>query len=281
MKSLRAAHVVRCMGVLTCLYSFFCGVAVSVASVLPDDAPESLTVAAMPTNPTGLADDERFATTDHPNLNVWFYASSPPLVVPIEVTRVFSKNGLDYPSLLTAVPQLVIRAYDVDSVCPDPVCEFDEVFLNGQFLGFLTGHSGRFSDSVFDLDPAWFSQGLPLDARFNGSGLPPSPGHNLVQVVVNVAGGSRDWKVQIVSVELRIRAMRPAVLIHGMRSDSSTWNTFKPFIPGDLSLAYDVGKHDLVTANAGRIMALVPSALTAFGTSRINLIGHSKGGLIG
>ena len=243
---------------------------------LIDEAPElessSITTPAL----SPVAPDERFFTSDHPNLNTWFYASSPPLIVPVDITRVFSRNGLNYSEILTGQPQLIITAYDVDFICPDPQCELDEVFLNGQPLGYLAGQSGVTSETVFNLDAGWFQSGALNDAHFNGSGVPSTPGQNEVQILVNVLGGSRDWRVKILSVELRVQAMRPAVLIHGIRNDSSAWDTFKTFIPGDLSLAYDVNKRGRTTANGKEIRDLLPDALTAFGVSKVNLIGHSK-----
>ena len=69
-------------------------------------------------------------------------------------------------------------------------------------------------------------------------------------------------------------------MIHGILSDSSTWNTFKNFLPGDLSEAFNVGPTSSTMTNARLISDThLPAALTGFGVEKVNLIGHSKGGL--
>ncbi len=86
------------------------------------------------------------------------------------------------PSFETA--QLSIRAWDVDEggdpATPPECVERDEVYFNGEFVGYLAGADQVWSTSVFDLDPSLIQQG-----------------NNLVQVHIDVDNcgscASVDW----------------------------------------------------------------------------------------
>src|SRR6266850_6623449 len=98
------------------------------------------------------APDEVFGTYDGYNLDQYLGREQGPIVFPVYLTRVFSKNRRDYGDLLMQ-PQLVIRAWDVDSFCGNAcngLCEIDNVYLNGNYLGRLSGATGTWSESRFD-----------------------------------------------------------------------------------------------------------------------------------
>ena len=62
--------------------------------------------------------------------------------------------------------QLSIRAWDVDEggdpVAPPECLERDEVYLNGEFVGYLTGADEVWSTSIFNVDPSLVQQGSNL-----------------------------------------------------------------------------------------------------------------------
>ena len=86
------------------------------------------------------------------------------------------------PSFETA--QLSLRAWDVDEggdpANPPECVERDEVYFNGEFVGYLAGADKTWSTSVFDVDPSLIQ-----------------PGDNLVQVNIDVDNcdscASVDW----------------------------------------------------------------------------------------
>lgn len=74
--------------------------------------------------------------------------------------------------------QLSIYAWDVDELQG----EVDEVYINGHFLGALTGANDEWSTTIFNVDPTF---------------LNPGPyGTNLIQVFIDVATNG-DWAVNV------------------------------------------------------------------------------------
>ncbi|HPE58132.1 MAG TPA: choice-of-anchor L domain-containing protein [Bacteroidales bacterium] len=74
--------------------------------------------------------------------------------------------------------QLSIYAWDVDELQG----EVDEVYINGNFLGALTGADDEWSTTIFNVDPAF---------------LNPGPnGMNLIQIFIDVATNG-DWAVNV------------------------------------------------------------------------------------
>jgi hypothetical protein len=71
---------------------------------------------------------------------------------------------------------LTMRAYDVD----EEQGETDDVYVNGHYLGRLTGANNTWSVTAFNIDPAWLVQG-----------------DNLVEVQVDTSGDAMQWVVGI------------------------------------------------------------------------------------
>lgn len=87
------------------------------------------------------------------------------------------RHPIEFNILVSSLPpfekaQLVLRAWDVDEGGGPVTCvERDEVYLNREFVGYLSGADKVWSTSVFDIDPSLVRQG-----------------NNLVQVYVDVGG---------------------------------------------------------------------------------------------
>lgn len=73
--------------------------------------------------------------------------------------------------------QLSIYAYDIDW----GQGEVDQVYINGHFLGSLTGVNDTWSTSVFNFDPSWV--------------VPGPSGKNLIQIYVDV--NDEGWAVRV------------------------------------------------------------------------------------
>ncbi|MBI3448824.1 MAG: alpha/beta hydrolase [Acidobacteria bacterium] len=243
-------------------------------------------VASLSAHPTAAllapTDEEVFGTYEGYNLDQYLTRDQGPIVFPIYVTRVYSKNRQEYGDIFAPWPQLVIWAFDVDTFCGnecDGLCEIDNVYLNGYYLGRLTGVDQTWTENRFDIPPTWFDEGKVVDALYNGPGVPPTPAQNWVAIDVDVQQVC-GWKVQVDSGAIWARGTRPSLLIHGIKSDSSTWNTFRTLLPGDISEAFNVSPTASTFENSELIAdSYIPEMLTSFGVERINLVGHSKGGL--
>jgi subtilase family serine protease len=73
--------------------------------------------------------------------------------------------------------QLTLSIYDVDQFCEGACsgnCEVDPVYLNGHYLGTLTGANNEWSTTTFILSPSWINGA-------NGA----SPGINHVKIVID------------------------------------------------------------------------------------------------
>ncbi len=92
--------------------------------------------------------------------------------------------------------QLTLSIYDVDQFCGGScsgVCEVDPVYLNGHYLGTLTGANNEWSTTTFILDPSWINGA-------NGG----SPGVNHVKIVIDASSQSCwlvecDWGQMIIN----------------------------------------------------------------------------------
>jgi len=84
--------------------------------------------------------------------------------------------NIDVATLPQSSAMITLRAFDVD----EEQGEQDDVYINGHFLGRLTGANNVWSVTSFNIDPAWLAQGA-----------------NLVEVQVDTSGDATQWVVAI------------------------------------------------------------------------------------
>jgi len=241
---------------------------------------------------SGYEEDEIFGTYEEYNLDQYLYREEGPIRFPINITRVFSRDKTDYDELIIGQPQLVLRVWDVDAKCGpvcDGCCEVDNVYINGNFIGTLDGANESWSTVRFDIPIEWFQDGKIKDATYNDPGVAPTPGENWIEIDINTTpcyiDGDSCWAVQTDYGEIQVKGMRPAALIHGLNvnlvggGSPSSWNTFRTYIPGNVSEAYQLNGNGSVANNARIIENFIDQTLSGFGVKEINIIGHSKGGL--
>ncbi len=115
-------------------------------------------------------DNENNLLTGTPDgdLDVYLERSSP--LTPIEFNII-----VDEPFVYTA--QLYLLAYDVDETSG----QLDNVYLNGHFIGSLTGANDTWSTTVLNVDPSYI--------------IPGPSGKNLIQIDVDLNDGG--WAVTI------------------------------------------------------------------------------------
>jgi len=93
--------------------------------------------------------------------------------------------------------ELTLSIYDVDEYCGgacNGVCEVDQVYFNGHYLGTLTGANNQWSTTTFILDPSW------VNGEVGGS-----PGINHVKIIIDTAS-HHCWAVECDWVQLIINA---------------------------------------------------------------------------
>jgi len=254
----------------------------------PLDAPLRVARSGPMTAPltSNHASDEVFGTYVGEDLDQYLFDSSSPLEFTIDVDRVFTRQSpalTDWNRLLISQPELVLRVYDVDeSPCGRSCCEVDKVYLNDHYLGDLTGANNTWSVVRFEIPVQWFELGWVRTATYVGPGEAPVPGTNRVRIDIDTAC-DHDWAVECDFGELKMQAMRPALLLHGILSNGETWEDFQSVFLGGLTevdVPYPLDRAPNLGPNAFNAGLDLMEALRGFGVDRINLVGHSNGGLV-
>jgi hypothetical protein len=124
-------------------------------------------------------DNENNANTGTPDQDMDAYLFNYDAITPIEFNIFISET------VITSA-QLSILAYDVDWAGAPPVLgERDQVFVNGNYVGDLTGTNNTWSTSVFNFNPAWI--------------VPGPSGKNLIRIDVDVTypPPNSNWAVEV------------------------------------------------------------------------------------
>jgi len=74
----------------------------------------------------------------------------------------------------------------------------------------------------------------------------------------------------------------PVVLVHGTFESSSMWSSFQPVLEqaGYCVSAIDYNSLQDITISAGNLSTFVNQVLTASGASKVDIVGHSQGGMM-
>jgi len=183
--------------------------------------------------------------------------------------------------VISAVAQLYMPMFDVDYDCPpnpECFCERDKVYFNNKFVGYCTGSNMQWE---------MVNLSIPIRyVRFPQVGGQPAP--NQIRIEIDVAnagvpaGGRLCWCTAVDWAALSFQAARPIILVHGFTSNSNTWDdiwaqelalmryTFWPI---------DVGEVSSIRENGRLINPIITSMTEQYGVDKVNIVGHSKGGL--
>jgi pimeloyl-ACP methyl ester carboxylesterase len=211
-----------------------------------------------------------------------------PLVFTIKVGRVVGNvQTLKQNGLIGATAELTMPAYDIDfnTVVPPYSPERDRVTFNGHVVPteFLTGSNDTWKLNSFKVPIEWVN--FPSDP---GNGGTVTLKDNTIQIDIDTANSAEVWCTSIDWAALKIKVVRPVVMVHGIFSSSGVWsdpsqgaiwvNKLNQLgILNDGTL--DLGWLHSIQRNATVIANEVAKAKQRWGVDKVNLVTHSKGGL--
>ena len=279
------------------------------------DSPWSFTAIAEPSSRFVVND------TDSNTIDVYLLRSQGPILIDIPLRRYIGPTDADGRLLDLAELQargvigssaiVTLPAYDVDDTTPansdcdaDGVIdglasEVDELFLNGQKIGTLTGSNNRWLQNSFR---------VPIGAlRF-----PRHPGDiatNQFRLDIDVANkdvvlssgrvGCDRWAVTIDWIGVRYEASSPVLMVHGINSSGDTFNRFRfgleeefvratdlsvtlvePAAPGSLLPGCpDISYNKSIESSIRQLREQIPTIAERLGSETLHFVAHSKGGL--
>jgi pimeloyl-ACP methyl ester carboxylesterase len=215
---------------------------------------------------------------------------------------VFDANGFLTPDavkhlvdnkVLPEKVRLRMRVYDVDEDAP--VCpEVDRVFVNDRQVRLnnapikLSGANETWSEPSFEV-----SVGDLLFPKAKGdNGNPPTPADNKISILIDelgctAANGNPAWAVEVDwgVLEFPDNLPRPTVFMHGWTGDLTAFGTFNnqffavDGLPAANPKTYDEGITP-IAVEAASLKAEIDNVIKEFGTDKVILIAHSKGGLV-
>jgi pimeloyl-ACP methyl ester carboxylesterase len=229
--------------------------------------------------------DEEFVADSHFALDYYTFRSEGPIRFPINIDRYFGPVDGDghllHPENIEGQKALLtLRVWDVDqnAVVPPYAPEVDRVSINGTLMGTLSGSDSQWSTFTVEVP---VSQ-LKFPTYDPVMGL--TAAENWVQIDIDTAnvGVCECWAVEVDWGRLVIKGIRPAVLIHGFMSEASTWDawdTFADSVGLPLHRFSFANNHGSWFDHANEVQAEIDRAKQMFGVEKVNIVGHSKGGL--
>ena len=187
---------------------------------------------------------------------------------------------------------------DGDYVYDQLYDEVNEVYFNGEKLGKFRGQNQRWFQQTFTIPVS------KLKFPSNKGGV----GSNEVRVKIDVANsdvvlssgqvGCVVWATEVDWVGIQFKTASPIVLVHGIRSDGDALSNLKDGFEAAHLLAdnsiklndrpapseFPVGcgnelYNQSIAYNVEQLKTKIPAIAKEFGTTSVNLVTHSKGGL--
>ncbi len=184
--------------------------------------------------------------------------------------------------------------------------EVDEVFLNDEKIGILTGDSSRWQLNTFTVDIAKIKfPSAPGETAINRFRVDIDTANWDVVLSSGAVGCGTGWSTAIDWVGVKYEAASPVILVHGIRSDGAAFVNFQAgldnrYVASDASInLIDVAKPNpipqgcpnipytnSISHNIEQLRSLDPSdppsiasIAKLYGTDSVHLVTHSKGGL--
>ena len=259
--------------------------------------------------------------TDSATIDVYLLRSQGPIVIDVKTRRYIGPT--DAQGYLLNLAQLRARgivgdtatitlpAYDVDETTPaNTDCDFDgtvdqlkseidDLYLNGEKIGTLTGSNNRWLQNAFSVPISKLKfPSVPGQTATNQFRLDIDVGNKDAVLSSGVVGCDR-WAVTIDWIGVQYEASSPVVMVHGINSSGSTFGGFQSglqaqfVMANDISISLtdpvapdpvppgcpDIDYNNSIKANVEQLRRLVPLVAERFGSETLHFVAHSKGGL--
>ncbi|MBK8903102.1 MAG: alpha/beta hydrolase [Anaerolineaceae bacterium] len=274
------------------------------------------------------SNDTLFLTDTGPFMDQYLFRSDGPIEFTVEVGRVVGRtDGQGYllnpqqlidNGIISEKVQLQLVVWDVDEDYSgtEIAREIDRVYVNGNYIGNLSGANDTWSVTSFDIDVRYLKFAIPTCREYGEIGgqqylsecsSPPTPVLNEIRIDIDTANSDDEyWAVEVDWANLSFEAARPILFVHGKGGspDSSEpcnstnlsggctyWDAYdgeyffnfrgKISSAGFLTAITEnfLWGEDSIAENAKRLESIVQDLKDRYGVERINLVGHSKGGL--
>ena len=272
------------------------------------------------------ANDETYVIDAGPTLDQYRYNADGPVEFAFYIGRVVGRtdpNGylkdvdwLIAKGIVPAKVTLSVLAFDVDTTYTgtDVKPERNKVYVNGHYVGDLTGGNNSWKQTHFQVDVRHIrfavprcNEGSPTEKPVNISECtsPPIASHNTVHIDIDADNSRKAWAIGVDSAALWFDAARPILLVHGRggskpgddacsvpdagdgctywdENDGEYYFGFRGLLneAGFLTLHMEnfMGQ-DAPATHAKIIKRVVQQMRVRYGVDRINIVSHSKGGL--
>jgi hypothetical protein len=259
--------------------------------------------------------------TDSATIDVYLLRSQGPIVIDITTRRYVGPtdvNGyllnlaeLRSRGIVGDAAYITLPAYDVDETTPPNTdCDFDgvvdvlaseidELFLNDERIGTLTGSNNRWMQNSFSVPIGKLKfPSEPGESATNQFRLDIDVGNRDVVLSSGRVGCDR-WAVTIDWIGVKYELSSPVVMVHGINSSGHTFDRFRlgleaAFVmANDLSIDLldpaapdvipagcpDIAYNNSIEAHVSQLREQVAAIAERCGSETVHLVAHSKGGL--
>ncbi|HMT20243.1 MAG TPA: alpha/beta hydrolase, partial [Promineifilum sp.] len=302
--------------------------------VIDERPPEPLSRSAQGVNHYGngpnnlpTPSDALFMVDSGSTMDQYLFRDQGPIEFGIEVDRVVGRTnsegylldpqGLIDKGIISSKVQLQLSVYDVDEDYSGSEFnpEFDRVYVNGQYVGKLSGANNTWSVTRLEVDVRHVKFAVPSCNEFNGSSGPdylsvcdsaPTPRINDIRIDIDTTNNDLIWAVEVDWAAMSFEAARPILFVHGKgdsndaedacsvpnggfgcesfdKVDNQYYFGFRKqlnqagFLTGIVENY--LGGEVSIAENARRLSGIIDRFKKRYGVDKINLVGHSKGGL--
>ena len=217
------------------------------------------------------ASDVRFVTSWGGDLHeeVWPGGT---IKIPLIIDRVFGdiERLLHFKALPEKVT-LLMRVYDVDSDYKGSNPEKDDIYVNGKYIGTLSGNDGKWTENTFSIPIEYLNL-----KEFDGD-----DGVNELTIKVGTGGGN--WVTKVDWITVTIPAPPPVVIAHGIRNTAEDMKVLS-FAIADMGLPvhtfdFKNNGNNSIKDGAKQLEEEIKIVKDKWHVQHVNIVAHSMGGL--
>lgn len=270
--------------------------------------------------------DTIFTVDTGATLDDYRFRSESPILFNIEIDRVVGRvdtegylidaDKLIQNGLLSDKAHLQLLVYDVDEdyAGSDVVREIDRVYLNGHFIGTLSGANDTWSVTRFDFDIRYLKFARSSCVEYGGATKQdylsachsaPTVAQNEIRIDIDTGNSGSDvWAVETDWGAISLDAARPVLFVHGKGGSDGSGACMANSTGGCTYWDADDGRYffnfrgqfnqagyltnitenrlggeTTIAYNAKILKTIIAEVKTRYGVDKINIVSHSKGGL--